>query len=48
LRFQRRAVEVLERIAAREARAFLQALAEGVPDAHLTRYAQDALQRLDE
>jgi RNA polymerase sigma factor (sigma-70 family) len=48
LRFQRRAVEVLERIAVREARAFLDALAAGVPDAHLTRYAQDALKRLDE
>jgi hypothetical protein len=48
LMFQRRAVEVLERIAAREARDFLHALADGVPDAFLTRYAQDALKRLDE
>ena len=46
--FQRRAVEVLEKIAAREARAFLQALANGVPEARLTRNAQEALKRLDE
>jgi hypothetical protein len=46
--FQRRAVEVLEKIAAREARAFLQALAAGVPEARLTRNAQEALKRLDE
>jgi WD40 repeat protein len=48
LRFQRRAVEVLERIGAREARDLLHVLADGVPDARLTRYAQDALKRLDE
>ena len=46
--FQRRAVEVLERIAAVEARALLQTLTTGVPEARLTRYAQEALKRLDE
>jgi hypothetical protein len=46
--FQRRAVEVLERIAAVEARALLKTLTTGVPEARLTRYAQNALQRLDE
>jgi hypothetical protein len=48
LTFQRRAVEVLEKIAAREARALLMVLAGGVPEAYLTRYAQEALKRLDE
>jgi hypothetical protein len=48
LAFQRRAVEVLEKIAAREARELLQTLTTGVAGARLTRYAQDALQRLDE
>ncbi len=46
--FQRRAVEVLEKIAAREARAFLQRLSSGVAEARLTRNAQEALKRLDE
>jgi hypothetical protein len=46
--FQRRAVEVLERIAAREARELLQTLTTGVAEARLTRYAQEALRRLDE
>jgi hypothetical protein len=48
LAFQRRAVEALEKIAAREARELLQTLTTGVAEARLTRYAQDALKRLDE
>ncbi len=48
LAFQRRAVEVLEKIASREARDLLTALASGMPEAYLTRYAQQALQRLDD
>jgi hypothetical protein len=46
--FQRRAVEVLEKIGAREARELLRTLTTGVADARLTRYAKQALDRLDE
>jgi hypothetical protein len=41
-----RAVEVLERTGGGEARAVLEALAAGVPEARLTREAQASLQRL--
>jgi hypothetical protein len=41
-----RAVEVLEHIAAPEARELLRKLAEGAPEAHLTREAKAALDRL--
>jgi hypothetical protein len=42
-----RAVELLEWIATKEARAHLIALAKGVPDARLTREAAAACKRLD-
>jgi RNA polymerase sigma factor (sigma-70 family) len=41
-----RAVEVLERIGTADAKQLLQTLANGVPDASLTREAKDSLQRL--
>ncbi|HKB39978.1 MAG TPA: hypothetical protein VKD72_26315, partial [Gemmataceae bacterium] len=41
-----RAIEILERLGSPEARGVLQALAEGQPDAWLTREAKAALQRL--
>jgi hypothetical protein len=41
-----RTVEVLEHAGTAEARQFLQKLAEGAPDARLTREAKAALQRL--
>jgi hypothetical protein len=41
-----RAVEVLERIGNREAQDVLEKLARGVPEARLTREAQDSLKRL--
>jgi WD40 repeat protein len=41
-----RAVEILERIGTREARAVLERLAGGLPDADLTRHAQGSLRRL--
>jgi RNA polymerase sigma factor (sigma-70 family) len=45
---QLRALEVLERIGNDEARSVLKALAEGTPEARLTRDAKSALQRLSE
>jgi hypothetical protein len=48
LTFARRAIAVLERLATAESRQLLTTLAGGVPDAHLTRYARDALKRLEE
>jgi RNA polymerase sigma factor (sigma-70 family) len=41
-----RALEVLERLGTPEARQFIEKLAKGAPDAHLTREAKAALQRL--
>jgi hypothetical protein len=41
-----RAVEVLEHIGGPEARAVLEALAKGAPEAHLTRDAKPSLERL--
>jgi hypothetical protein len=41
-----RAVEVLERIGSPEARRLMEALAEGIPEAHLTREAKASLHRL--
>ncbi len=46
--FARRAIGLLERFGNREARQVLANLASGVPDAHLTRYARSALERMDE
>jgi RNA polymerase sigma factor (sigma-70 family) len=43
---QLRALELLERIATREARQLLQALTQGAPEARLTQAAQDTLRRL--
>jgi hypothetical protein len=44
----RRVVAVLERLGTNEARQVLVTLAGGVPEAHLTRYARSALERLDD
>jgi WD40 repeat protein len=43
---QGRALEVVERIGTAEARGLLEELAKGLPDAHLTREAKAALERL--
>jgi hypothetical protein len=45
---QARAIEVLEHIAIPGARRLLQKLAGGAPDAHLTRQAKAALERLSQ
>ncbi|TMQ32242.1 MAG: hypothetical protein E6K70_19610 [Planctomycetota bacterium] len=42
-----RAVEVLDRIGTKEARAILASLAQGVPNARLTREAKASLARID-